>query len=127
MSKDEGINDISITNTDKYLLTDYGKKLLEVLVNPEHYGKSVTEKCQIAGVSRDTYYRLMKEDGFIDILNETSVSMIKGHVNDILQATLKFSLKDPKCHSDRIMLLRKIGIVKDDDLSGNIVILRFEE
>ena len=46
----------SMTNTDKYLLTDCGKKLLEVLINPEHIGKTITEKCQIAGISRDTLF-----------------------------------------------------------------------
>ena len=53
--------DIIPTKRDGYALTDNGKKLLEVLINPEHYGKSVTEKCRIAGISRDSYYRLMKE------------------------------------------------------------------
>lgn len=120
-------DEISTTNTDKYVLSDCGKKLLEVLVNPDNTGKSVTEKCQLADISRDTYYKLMKEDGFIDILNETSVSMIKGHVNDILQAMYKFSLKDPKCHSDRIALLRKCGVIEDKEFNGNVMIVRFDD
>jgi hypothetical protein len=112
--------------TDKYVLTDCGKKLLEVLINPDYYGQSVTAKCQAAGISRDTYYKLMKEPGFVDILNEASVDLIKSHVSDILQATLKFSLKDPKCHSDRKMLLQRCGIV-DKEYSGNFMIAVFED
>ncbi|NLU27090.1 MAG: hypothetical protein GXX00_08105 [Hungateiclostridium thermocellum] len=120
--------DIIPTKRDGYALTDNGKKLLEVLINPEHYGKSVTEKCRIAGISRDSYYRLMKEPGFVYILNEASIDLIRSHVNDILQATLKFSLKDPKCHSDRKMLLQKCGIIEDNNgLEGNIMIIRFED
>lgn len=126
MSETTGCNDIITTNTDRYILPDCGKKLLEVLINPEHIGKTITEKCQIAGVSRDTYYRLIKEDGFVDILNEASVDMIKAHVSDILAATLKFSLKDPKCHSDRKMLLQRCGIV-DREVDGNFMIVKFED
>jgi len=120
-------NDAIPTKTDKYVLTDSGKKLLGVLLNPEFYGQTVTAKCQAAGISRDTYYKLMKDDNFVEILNNASIDMIKSHVNDILQATLKFALKDPKCHSDRLMLLRTLGIVKDKEFDGNIVILRFDD
>lgn len=116
-----------MTNTDKYLLTDCGKKLLEVLINPEHIGKTITEKCQIAGISRDTYYKLVKEDGFIDILNEASVDMIKSHVNEIMAATLKYSIKDPKCHSDRKMLLQKCGIIDKDGSNNGIMIYNVGE
>lgn len=115
------------TETDKYVLSDCEKKLLEVLLNPEYWGKTITEKCQIAGITRDTYYRLVKKDQFIEILNGASIDMIKSHVHEILAATLKYSLKDPKCHSDRKMLLQKCGIVDKEGLDNKILVINMGE
>ena len=118
-------NDV-MTTTDNYILSDCGKKLLEVLINPEHYGKSVSEKCLIADICRDTYYRLMAENEFVTILNNTSIDLIKSHVSEILTATLKYALKDPKCHSDRKMLLQPAGLIDKEFDGNNIVIIKMD-
>jgi hypothetical protein len=123
IGENEGITHIKQKEGDIYLLTETEKKLLEVLVNPENFGKSVVDKCQLAGISRDSYYKFIKKKEFITILNETSIDVIKAHVSEILMATLKHSLKDPKCHSDRKMLLQMAGLVDKDETAGGSIIL----
>ncbi len=50
-----------MTKTNIYEPTVAEKKLLEVLINPEHLGKNVTELCNLANVSRNKYYDAMKK------------------------------------------------------------------
>ena len=52
------------TNSDKYKPTAVEEKLIEVLLNPNCLGKSITEICEMAGVSRKSYYVSIKKDGF---------------------------------------------------------------
>ena len=102
----------SSTKDDKYKLTAAEKKLFEVLVNPEHTGKTVTELCNLAKISRNKYYDAMKKEGFVSLVNETTMDLIKGKASDVLNATYKFALKE-KGHQDRKMLLTIAGIYVD--------------
>lgn len=102
----------SSTKDDKYKLTAAEKKLFEVLVNPENTGKTVTELCNLARISRNKYYDAMKKDGFVSLVNETTMELIKGKASDVLNATYKFALKE-KGHQDRKMLLTIAGIYVD--------------
>lgn len=63
---------------DKYKPTPAEKKLLEVLLNAENVGKSVQELCNLAGVSRNKYYDAMKKQEFVDLVNKTTMDLIKG-------------------------------------------------
>jgi len=123
------MNELVPTATDKYVLSDVAKKLIEVKVSPVNYGKSVTDICQIADISRDSYYRLMRDKEFVKILNETGLELIKSHVIDIIGSTVKFALKDAKCHSDRRMLLEMINMYRPQqtvDVNGGVN-LSFEQ
>ena len=101
-----------MSKSDKYKLTPAGKKLFQVLVNPEHLGKNVDELCKIADVSRDTYYRLHKEQGFVDLVSETSKEMVMAKMGDILNATYVYALGE-KGHQDRKLLLTMAGLYAD--------------
>lgn len=111
-----------MTKTDKYKLTAAGQKLFQVLINPEHLGKNVDELCRIAGVSRDTYYRLMKEQGFTDMVSETSKELVMAKISDVLNAAYMYSLGE-KGHQDRKMLLTMAGLYvdkKETEISGSM-------
>ena len=58
--------------TDKaQSLTEAGKRLLDVVINPEARTWSVTRTCEVAGISRDSYYRLFnKDERFLKLYNE---------------------------------------------------------
>ena len=97
------------TKDDKYKMTAAEKKLFEVLVNPEHTGKSVTKLCNLASISRNKYYDAMKKEPFVQLVNRTTMELIKGKASDVLNATYKFALQE-KGHQDRKMLLTIAGI-----------------
>lgn len=49
----------------RYDLTPAGHALLEVIVDPITRTMSVTDICDLAGISRDSYYRLFKQEPFV--------------------------------------------------------------
>jgi hypothetical protein len=97
------------TKTDQYKLTAAEERLLEVLINPENYGKSITEKCLIADICKDTYYRIMRNQEFTDYYNEQIKSNLKNSVGEIIQATKNFAVRFPGNHQDRKILLEMAG------------------
>lgn len=103
-----------ITNTDAYTLTVAEEKLLEVLLNPENIGKTVTEKCQIADISRDSYYRIIRKPEFVKVLNCSAVDLIKDKVSEIIESAIKYAVSDYRCHQDRRMLLSMLGVYKEE-------------
>lgn len=110
------------TKSDKYKLTAAGQKLFHVLINPEHLGKNVDELCQIAKVSRDTYYRLMKDKEFTDLVSATSKELVMAKISDVLNATYIYSLGE-KGHQDRKILLTMAGLYvdkKETEISGEL-------
>ena len=68
------------SHTDKILEppTAAGEQLLAVIIEPEARMLTVTEICQKAGISRDTYYRMFKDPRFLaaylDACKVTAVS-----------------------------------------------------
>lgn len=111
-----------MTENDKYTPTPAEKKLLEVLLNAENVGKSVQELCNLAGVSRNKYYDAMKKQEFVDLVNKTTMALIKGKAANILNAAYNFALTE-KGHQDRKMLLTIAGIYTDKqetEISGHI-------
>jgi hypothetical protein len=97
------------TNLNKYEPTPSEQKLLEVLLNPLHYKKSVTEKCEIAGVDRGIFYIAMKKPEFCDLYNETIKSGLKASIGKVIQATEDFATRFPGNHQDRKILLEMAG------------------
>lgn len=88
--------------------------MLEVLSNPEFYGKSITEKCEIAGVNRLSYYKMIQRPGFIEYLNQLNYELIKARIGDVIDACYKFATTEKSCHSDRKILLQMAGFYKDE-------------
>lgn len=111
-----------MTEKDKYTPTPAEKKLLEVLLNAENVGKSVQELCNLAGVSRNKYYDAMKKQEFVDLVNKTTMALIKGKAANVMNAAYNFALTE-KGHQDRKMLLTIAGIYSDKQetkISGHI-------
>lgn len=103
-------NDDITINGDKYKPTPAEQRLLETLLNPESVGKSVTDKCQMAEISRETYYGSMKKPEFTALLNKTSVDLIKDKISEILAASVKSATTGgSRGFQDRKMLLSMFG------------------
>lgn len=92
-------------NLDNYKPTRKEKALLEALSNPANRNCNVSELCQVAGISREWYYKLMQKPEFIAYYKKVQYEVIKGSIAKVLSATIDFAINDPKCHQDRKMLL----------------------
>ena len=101
-----------MTKSDIYTMTAAGKKLFQVLIDPQHLGKNVDELCQIADVSRDTYYRLMKDDRFTQEVTDTSKQLVMAKIGDVINATYENAIGE-RGHQDRKMLLTMAGLYTD--------------
>ena len=111
-----------MTEKDKYTPTAAEKRLLEILINPEHLGKNVTELCNLAEISRNKYYDAMKKKDFQSLVTDTTQDLIKGKIGDVLNATYKYSLT-AKGHQDRKVLLTMAGLYvdkKETEISGGL-------
>ena len=98
-----------MTKSDKYTMTSAGKKLFQVLIDPQYLGKNVDELCQIADVSRDTYYRLMKDERFTQEVTNTSKQLVMGKIGDVINATYENAIGE-RGHQDRKLLLTMAGL-----------------
>ena len=65
--------DVVATRND---LTDAGIKLLEVVTRPECRTMSITKQCELADISRTTYYALFKDDNFKRAYTELCQTML---------------------------------------------------
>src|SRR5699024_11395126 len=90
-----------MTKSDIYTMTAAGKKLFQVLIDPQHLGKNVDELCQIADVSRDTYYRLMKDDRFTQEVTNTSKQLVMAKIGDVINATYENAIGERGHQEDR--------------------------
>ena len=94
---------------DNYEPTPAEQRLLQVLLDPDNIGKSVTEKCRLADVSRDIYYKAMQKEGFIRLKNRLTYDLLKANIDEVLRATFKYALNNAKNHADRKLLLEMYG------------------
>lgn len=60
----------------KYDVTDAGKKLLAVVILPEARTMTVTDICKQAGISRDWYYKLFRDERFTQAYTELCRAML---------------------------------------------------
>lgn len=61
---------VSTDTSSKPTLTEAGEKLLNVMVDPQRRTWSVSKICRAAGISRDSFYRLFKNQDFIQLYFE---------------------------------------------------------
>ena len=93
-------------------MTAAGKKLFQVLIDPQYLGTNVDELCRIADVSRDTYYRLMKDERFTQEVTNTSKQLVMAKIGDVINATYENAIGE-RGHQDRKLLLTMAGLYTD--------------
>lgn len=76
----------NVTNTG---LTDTEEKLLEVMLNPENRMKSITDICNMAKISRMTYYRAFEKPEFTEVYNNKSKDLIKQAVAPVINTFIR--------------------------------------
>lgn len=105
-----------------YVATEAEQKLLLVLANPDKRHAKVKEICEEAGVSRDTYYRVIKKEEFRKLLTETNIRLVLGYVNPVIKQVYEDSINPnnkQRFHQQR-MILEMAKFLGKDVVEGAI-------
>jgi len=112
----------NVTEVDDYSPTPAELRILEVSLNPETAGLNITEKCQLANVSRETWYKSFRKPDFKKLVNKTSLDLVQDGLADAVAALKKAaSNPSPKANPDRRLLFELAGVSKV--ASGNNIVL----
>ena len=77
----------------EYEPLDTEKRLLEVLINPENRNKPITEICQLADISRQTYYNIFDKPEFMALKRKWEKKLISSKTTSIIHAFQREAMK----------------------------------
>lgn len=102
--------------------------ILEVLLNPEHRMKSITDICKLAGCSRNIYYEAFGKPEFRALYESKVKDLVKQGIGPIINTFYKEALQGNFQHGK--VLLEMAGLYNENkkvDLSidGDINIQQF--
>ena len=95
----------------KYRPTPKEETLLEVLLNPDHRMKSITEICRIAKCDRSVYYDAFAKKGFVDYYQSKSMDIVKQAVAPVLNAFVREALRGSYQHGK--LILDMAGLIEE--------------
>lgn len=111
MSKEQNFTD--------YELTEKEKNLLEVMLNPEHRMKSITDICKLAKCTRPVYYEAFSKNGFVDLYKRRSQDLVKQSIGPVLNTFIREAQRGSFQHGK--VLLEMSGVYSDKlELSGGL-------
>lgn len=79
------------------------RKLLEVLLNPELRTATVTDICQRAGISRQTYYKTIKKPEFLKLYESQSRDLVRVAIGPVVNAFIKAAKEGSYPHGKVIL------------------------
>lgn len=115
----------SMTEVDDTKLSPTREKIMMALLNPEFIGLSVTEKCQRIGVSREAWYRAIRDEKFMKIVNKTSLDVLKENISGVMGALVK-SASNPssKSNADRKLFFELTGYAMNELAGQNVICIK---
>ena len=127
MVRDVEIVDDAVTGTDNIHLTPTREKIMTALLNPEFIGLTVTEKCKRISVSRQAWYEAIHNEQFMELVNKTSLDVLKEGIAGVMAALLA-SASNPssKCNADRRLFFELTGHTMKEFGGQNIVIVKID-
>lgn len=127
MNNDMELSTISVTEVDNGKLTPAREKILTALLNPEFIGLTVTEKCQRISVSRQAWYTALHDADFMELVNKTSLDVLKEGVASVMAALLK-SASNPssKSNPDRRLFFELTGHTMKEFGGQNVVVVKID-
>ena len=78
-----------LQNVTNNSLTEAEEKLLEVLLSPENRMKSITDVCNIADISRMTYYRAFDNPQFMGRYKQASKELVNKAVAPVINTFIR--------------------------------------
>lgn len=105
MKKSKKLRKTGKQKVTKYKPTIPQQRLLEVLLNPEHRLKSITEICNIAKVERMTYYRAFKNEDFCKYFDRESSALIRKAKASIINASIRAAQRGEAAHTKLLLTM----------------------
>lgn len=102
----------NMTILDENDLSPAQQRVLEMCLDPECYGLSVTEKCNLEKykMARQTYYATLRLPGFSSLVNRRAKDLIGERIGEVLQASIKAATTGGvRGFQDRKLLLEMFG------------------
>lgn len=98
-------------NCSEYQPTKAERKLLEVLLNPVHRLKSITEICEIAEISRRQYYNIFAKPEFAEHYKQESKRLVGRYAGPLINAFIKEAVRGSYQHGK--VLLEMAGLYQE--------------
>ena len=95
--------------------------LLTVLLNPEYARKSISDKCQIAGVSRTLYYDSIGKPEFMQYYKEQARKLVDDSIGPIINIFVREALKGSFQHGK--VLLEMSGLYSEHKDNGTKIMI----
>jgi len=107
----------------EYSPTESEKRLLEVLLSPEHRMKSITDICKIALCSRFVYYDSFKKPGFQALYKAQSKALVDQSIAPVLNTFVREALRGSFQHGKVILEMAGLYSEKSTlEVSGEITL-----
>jgi hypothetical protein len=87
--------------------------LLDVMLNPENRHAEVQEICNLAGISKPTYFRAFYKPQFREYYNSLLRANWQIKAQEMMCAVYTFGVSNARCAADRRLFLEMTGVVQD--------------
>lgn len=105
--------------SNEYKPTPAEERLLSVLANPDNVGKTVTEICNLAEISRKHYYQCFKKPEFCELNKQTGLDLIKQAIQPVINACVKEAKAGSFHHAKLLMEMGSLYVPKQQqEISG---------
>lgn len=104
-----------MTRTVKYKPTKEQIRLLEVMLNPEHRFKTVTQICALAKISRMTYYRAFENQKFVTLYKAKGKDLVSASVLPVINAFVREAVRGSFQHGKALLEIAGITTEEADD------------
>lgn len=117
-------------STDLQLCTDTGltkkeQELLELLLNPQHRTKTVTEICKLADCSRTVYYKAFQKPEFKQKYEDEAKELVKQAIGPVVNTFIREALRGSFQHGKVILEMAGIYSEKSSlDITVDVVVDR---
>lgn len=101
-------------NVSSYTPTNTEMKIIEVLLNPAHRLKTITEVCDIVGCDRKTYQRAFDKPAFVEHYNALSMSFVQQSVGSVLNAFHREAVRGSFQHGKVILEMAGLYVEKKE-------------
>lgn len=100
---------------EEWVPTAGQQKLIKVMMDPYHRMSSVTRICELAGVSRDTYYSAMKDERFASFYRDQVLGDIKAKAGQLINMGIREARKGGQAGFGYWKELLKMGGLTEGD------------